>query len=53
LFPRSLIDEILARPEAATIPPSMLVLFKTVGMTIEDLTAARFVWESSNQGRLA
>jgi thiomorpholine-carboxylate dehydrogenase len=45
------IGEILARPEAATVPRSGRVLFKTVGMAIEDLTAARLVWESRNPGK--
>jgi ornithine cyclodeaminase/alanine dehydrogenase-like protein (mu-crystallin family) len=40
------IGEIFARPDAATIPRSGRVLFKTVGMAIEDLTAARLVWKS-------
>ena len=38
------IGEILADPKAAVIPPGR-VLFKSVGMAIEDLTAARLVWE--------
>jgi len=41
------IGEILARPEASSIPRNRPVLFKTVGMAIEDLTAARLVWETS------
>ena len=40
------IGEIFARPDAATIPRSGRVLFKTVGMAIEDLTAARLVWRA-------
>lgn len=39
------ISEILARPDAISIPKSSRVLFKTVGMAIEDLTAARLVWK--------
>lgn len=39
------IGEILARPETAVIPQTGRILFKTVGMAIEDLTAARLVWE--------
>jgi ornithine cyclodeaminase/alanine dehydrogenase-like protein (mu-crystallin family) len=39
------IGEILARPDTASIPKTGRVLFKTVGMAIEDLTAARQVWE--------
>ena len=38
------IGEILANPGAAAIPRGR-VLFKSVGMAIEDLTAARLVWE--------
>ena len=38
------IGEILAGPGAA-IPRSGRILFKTVGMAIEDLAAARLVWE--------
>ena len=41
------IGEILARPESAAIPESGRVLFKSVGMAIEDLTAARLVWRES------
>jgi ornithine cyclodeaminase/alanine dehydrogenase-like protein (mu-crystallin family) len=40
------IGEILARPDAAKIPRSGRVLFKTVGMAIEDLVAARLVWKA-------
>lgn len=39
------IGEILARPEAAAIPKQGRILFKTVGMAIEDLAAARLVWK--------
>ena len=39
------IGEILARPGEADIPKNGRVLFKTVGMAIEDLAAARLVWE--------
>jgi ornithine cyclodeaminase/alanine dehydrogenase-like protein (mu-crystallin family) len=38
------IGEILANPGAAAVPRGR-VLFKSVGMAIEDLTAARLVWE--------
>jgi ornithine cyclodeaminase/alanine dehydrogenase-like protein (mu-crystallin family) len=38
------IGEIFTRPDAATIPRTGRILFKTVGMAIEDLTAARLVW---------
>jgi ornithine cyclodeaminase/alanine dehydrogenase-like protein (mu-crystallin family) len=40
------IGEILSDPDAATIPRGGRVVFKTVGMAIEDLTAARLVWEA-------
>ena len=40
------IGEILARTNAVSIPKNRRVLFKTVGMAIEDLTAARLVWET-------
>jgi ornithine cyclodeaminase/alanine dehydrogenase-like protein (mu-crystallin family) len=40
------IGEILADPSAARIPRDQRVVFKTVGMAIEDVTAARLVWQS-------
>jgi thiomorpholine-carboxylate dehydrogenase len=40
------IGEILTAPTAATIPRDQRVVFKTVGMAIEDITAARLVWQS-------
>ncbi len=40
------IGEIFARPAAAAIPKSGRILFKTVGMAIEDLAAARLVWKA-------
>jgi ornithine cyclodeaminase/alanine dehydrogenase-like protein (mu-crystallin family) len=40
------IGEILADPGAATIPRDQRIVFKTVGMAIEDVTAARLVWQS-------
>ncbi len=39
------IGEILADAETVTVPKGR-VLFKSVGMAIEDLTAARLVWEA-------
>jgi ornithine cyclodeaminase/alanine dehydrogenase-like protein (mu-crystallin family) len=39
------IGRVLANPGAAAIPRGR-VLFKSVGMAIEDLTAARLVWEA-------
>jgi thiomorpholine-carboxylate dehydrogenase len=44
------IGEILARPQAAAIPRQGRIVFKSVGMAIEDLTAARLVWESRAAG---
>jgi thiomorpholine-carboxylate dehydrogenase len=38
------IGEILANP--STTPPPQRILFKSVGLAIEDLTAARLVWQS-------
>ena len=43
------IGEILARPESAGILRSGRVLFKTVGMAIEDLAAARLVWQQARE----
>lgn len=40
------IGEVLAHTDAVPIPSNRRVLFKTVGMAIEDLTAARIVWET-------
>jgi len=40
------IGEILGNPHAAKIPRDRRILFKSVGMAIEDLTAARLVWQS-------
>jgi thiomorpholine-carboxylate dehydrogenase len=45
------IGEILARPETAVLPLNGRIVFKSVGMAIEDLTAARLVWESGETGR--
>ncbi|HEY1987799.1 MAG TPA: ornithine cyclodeaminase family protein [Terracidiphilus sp.] len=47
------IGEVLLGTSGAVIPRAGRVLFKTVGMAIEDLTAARIVWRgvrSSQQG---
>ena len=41
---RAEIGEILADPRAVAVPRGR-VLFKSVGMAVEDLTAARLVWE--------
>jgi thiomorpholine-carboxylate dehydrogenase len=40
------IGEILARPDEFPVPRSGRILFKSVGMAIEDLVAARLVWEN-------
>ena len=40
------IGEVLASPTTAKIPRDQRVVFKTVGMAIEDVTAARLVWQS-------
>lgn len=42
---RAEIGEILVNPRAIEVPRGR-VLFKSVGMAIEDLTAARLVWEA-------
>ncbi|HTB96233.1 MAG TPA: ornithine cyclodeaminase family protein [Terracidiphilus sp.] len=42
------IGEILANPNLDAIPRAGRVLFKSVGMAIEDLTAARIVWQAIN-----
>jgi ornithine cyclodeaminase/alanine dehydrogenase-like protein (mu-crystallin family) len=44
------IGEILADPAAAAVPRNRRVIFKSVGMAIEDLTAARLVWQARNAG---
>jgi len=38
------IGEILARPAEFPVPHGSRILFKSVGMAIEDLVAARIVW---------
>jgi ornithine cyclodeaminase/alanine dehydrogenase-like protein (mu-crystallin family) len=40
------IGDILGDPTTAEIPRDQRIVFKTVGMAIEDVTAARLVWES-------
>jgi ornithine cyclodeaminase/alanine dehydrogenase-like protein (mu-crystallin family) len=47
------IGEILADPAAANIPRDQRIVFKTVGMAIEDITAARLVWNKSRGSSLA
>jgi thiomorpholine-carboxylate dehydrogenase len=39
------IGEILAHPSTASIPRDRRIVFKSVGMAVEDLTAARLVWQ--------
>jgi thiomorpholine-carboxylate dehydrogenase len=40
------IGEMLADPSAAHIPRGQRVVFKSVGMAVEDVTAARLVWRA-------
>ena len=40
------IGDILSAPATAKIPRDRHVIFKSVGMAIEDITAARLVWQS-------
>ena len=46
------IGEILADPASATVPRNRRVVFKSVGMAIEDLTAARLVWQARTSGSI-
>jgi len=46
------IGEILSTPSKAKIPRDQRVVFKTVGMAIEDITAARLVWQSIQWGAI-
>jgi ornithine cyclodeaminase/alanine dehydrogenase-like protein (mu-crystallin family) len=41
------IGEILGRPAEFQVPKGRRILFKSVGMAIEDLVAARLVWQGS------
>jgi thiomorpholine-carboxylate dehydrogenase len=43
------LGEILANPSAAKLPRDQRMVFKSVGMAIEDITAARLVWESAGR----
>ncbi len=47
------IGEILADPAAAAVPRNRRVIFKSVGMAIEDLTAAHLVWQARASGTSA
>jgi ornithine cyclodeaminase/alanine dehydrogenase-like protein (mu-crystallin family) len=40
------IGEILANPAAVAVPRDRRIVFKSVGMAIADLTAARLVWQA-------
>jgi thiomorpholine-carboxylate dehydrogenase len=40
------IGEVLSRPEEFPVPRGPRILFKSVGMAIEDLVAARLVWQA-------
>ena len=44
------IGEILCNPASARVPRNGRVLFKSVGMAIEDLTASRIVWQARQKG---
>jgi thiomorpholine-carboxylate dehydrogenase len=45
------IGEVLSRPEEFPVPRGRRILFKSVGMAIEDLVAARLVWERGGRGK--
>lgn len=47
------IGEILGNPAGPEIPRDRRIVFKSVGMAIEDLTAARLVWNQLNDSSLA
>jgi ornithine cyclodeaminase/alanine dehydrogenase-like protein (mu-crystallin family) len=40
------IGQVLADPSAANIPRGQRIVFKSVGMAVEDVTAARLVWRA-------
>jgi len=44
------IGEILADAASAAVPRDCPIIFKSVGMAIEDLTAARLVWQARANG---
>jgi thiomorpholine-carboxylate dehydrogenase len=44
------IGEILAEKGAVDLPAGRRILFKSVGMAIEDMVAARMVWNGRDQG---
>ena len=45
------LGEILADPASCRVPRDCRIVFKSVGMAIEDLTAARVVWQALNPDR--
>jgi len=45
------IGDILAAPDTAAIPRDQRILFKSVGMAIEDVTAAYLVWKARRNPR--
>lgn len=45
------IGEILIEPRSVNLPRDKRIVFKSVGMAIEDLTAARLVWQARSQCR--
>lgn len=45
------IGDILAAPNSAAIPRDQRVLFKSVGMAVEDVTAANLVWKARQHPR--
>jgi len=47
------IGEVLSSPSAAAIPRDRRIIFKTVGMAIEDIAAARLVWNELHGASLA
>src|SRR5579863_5925508 len=46
------IGQILAEPSAANIPRGQRIVFKSVGMAVEDVTAARIVWRALQSPRI-
>jgi len=44
------LGELLADPDGAKIPRDQRIISKSVGMAIEDVTAARLVWEARQNG---
>lgn len=44
------IGELLLNPSVVSIPRNQRIVFKSVGMAVEDLTAAALVWQSLHPG---